>query len=79
MLKVSIDLIQFGLMDKGSIAKAEIWNDGTGDENTGNYRYRLWKKRKKVWREGSIKGFKRNRYSAWELLRMILENESGNA
>lgn len=65
----------------GTIA---IANDGTGDHNTGNYKYTVTGKRGLTLKYGlgNIKGYKRQVHSpwklAWEVLdKMFKEREEG--
>jgi len=68
-LKIAIDFDQFGLGELTRIGYLDIENDGTGDRNVGNYKYKVSGGRKKV-----LKGHVRED-GAWELVRKILEKE----
>jgi len=55
-----------------TIAKALIVNDGSGTKKRGNYRAKLWLKRKSVWKEIEIKNFPRKSYNVWKLIKRML-------
>jgi len=76
MLRVTIDLIPFGLDKlKKTIGIMEIANTGSGTKTSGNYRFIVYKKNSKTaWKTGELLGFKRKRFLAWDLLFKCLEN-----
>ena len=42
MIKITVELIQFGIGKPRKIGEAKIWNDATGSQTTGNYGYKLF-------------------------------------
>lgn len=77
MIKITVEIYPPLITGKSleRIASAIIVNDGTGTKLSGNYVYSLWLKRKSVWRQNSIKGFKRKQRNIWWLLVAILKKE----
>lgn len=78
MLIITVELVPHGnLSKKRLLARALIANDGTGDEQTGNYTFNLSKRGKPydVWRAGRIEGFPRKRLGPWDLLYRVLRAE----
>ena len=61
------------------LGTAKIWNDATGDLQSGNYQVTLSVrgKPKQVWRKGTVKGFARKRLKAWDLLYRALSATVG--
>jgi len=71
MLEVKIDLVPFGMERlRRTIGIIELVNDGTGDTDTGNYKYTIKDKTGSI--KGEYKGFKRIKQNAFHLLRDIL-------
>jgi hypothetical protein len=54
---------------------ADIWNDLSGSETIGNYLFKIYEKNstEKIWKGGSVKGFKRKQWSVWYLLYLVLK------
>lgn len=75
MLRITIDLLPNGSEnDAEKLGVIEIWNDGTGTEEIGNYRYRICKKMKQpIWIYNTVQGHIRDD-SAWHLLFLCLKN-----
>lgn len=72
MLRVTVQLIPRGDETKTrTLATLEIANDGTGDENTGNYRGRLLAEYGR--RDGVVRGFRRKTQSVWTLVGTFLK------
>lgn len=74
MLRVTVELVPFGVGKPQTIGTMIIGNDGSGTPTKGNYVYRINLERKRGWRGGKVKGFSRKRYNAWHLLKLILED-----
>jgi hypothetical protein len=79
MVRVTLELLPHG-SKRGikEIGKIEIWNDGTGTGNLGNYGYRIYHGgkyafRAEVYKTGSIKGFPR-KWSPYRLLQRVLKD-----
>jgi len=72
MIDIKINMIPFGQLEYGRLIGAvHISNDATGTRTKGNYRYKLVHKGR-VYREGTIKGFPRQRKNVMWLLKMVL-------
>jgi hypothetical protein len=79
MIRVTIELIPFGFErheQRKEIGRIEIFNDGTGDKNTGNYGVRLFRKNSKssVLGVGSVLGYKRKTQSVWKLVYQAIQS-----
>lgn len=74
MLKVTVELVQWGIGPPQKIGTMIIANDGTGTRDKGNYQYRIDLKQKENWRSGRVEGYSRKRYNVWYLLKLILED-----
>lgn len=78
MLVVKIELWPRGDESKSvELHRGFITNDGTGDSSNGNYKVKLNEKGNKDrlskgWKTGYVKGFKRKKLLAWDLLLMAL-------
>lgn len=75
MIKIKIDLIPFGFLKRKPLKEIHIINDGTGTPTTGNYKYDILSRNGRVYRSGTIKGFKRKQKDVLYLLGMVLKNE----
>lgn len=80
MIRITVELIPFGIGKISKSATAYIWNDGTGDMSTGNYKYALstFGKKQRIWKHGEIKGFKRLKFGVWDLLYLVLKKAVGS-
>lgn len=81
MYRVTVELIPHGdEQRKRTVATMEIANDLTGDEITGNYKYRLWEAERGAYapaqKDGRILNHIRNS-SVFTLLRMVLMDAHG--
>lgn len=79
MLRVILEIVPFGLVEQTQvIGGIRIGNDGSGDQHTGNYQY-TFHENLPIGnpRTGFIKNYKRAK-GAWELVRLILEQEKEN-
>lgn len=74
MIRVTIELVPFGVGKPIKIGEARIANDGKGTPEVGNYNYTLKGKRGRKLATGKITGFKRQEKLAWDLLKLILED-----
>lgn len=78
MITVDLNLFRFGNPDdKHSLGKMKIWNDASGNQTRGNYKYVIFNKRGTIFRKGEIKNFPRKRLLGWDLVYRILEQEFG--
>lgn len=84
MIRVIVEIWPFGdESKKETIAIANIANDGTGTNNTGNYTFSMSKCGRgkedadskflnRTWKQGKLLNFKRARYNAWYLVASCL-------
>ena len=71
MLRITIELVPFGREAyKRTIGGMNIINDGTGDNDTGNYKYELMDDRGDSIK-GKLKGHNRNQ-SVFRILKAVL-------
>ena len=75
MIAIEIDLVPFGVLEPKRLKSIKIWNDGTGDHYTGNYKYEIKAGNGNVYRRGTIQGFKRRSNDVLKLLGIILKQE----
>ena len=75
MIKVTLELIPFGLGKVKSYWIADIWNDASGSKSLGNYEFKIYEKNStfKIWKQGEVKNFQRLRWSVWYLLYLCLK------
>lgn len=80
MIRVTVELISAIDGHTETLGIAEIWNDATGNETTGNYKFKLGRRGQKYlgktftgWREGKVKDFPRKRLLVWDLLYRCLK------
>jgi len=80
MLKITIELNQYGLGKVTSFWLMEIWNDLSGTKSLGNYKFRIYNKNSTniTWKGGEIKNFQRLRWSTWYLLYLCLKEIYGD-
>lgn len=74
MIKITAELISYGVGEPKLLGTLEIANDGTGDLVMGNYRVRLKDRRGRVRRKGRVEGFWRAKQSVWVLTHIALGN-----
>lgn len=79
MLRVTVELWPHGRADKKkTLAVMDIYNDGTGTDTRGNYKYRVYRRPvigrplSKPSREGAVTNYPRKAYPVWELVRRVL-------
>ena len=75
MLRIKIELDQFGSGKIKSFWLMELWNDLTGSKSIGNYKFKIYNKnsKEKIWKGGEVKNFQRLRWSPWYLLYLCLD------
>lgn len=87
MIRITIELWPFGRHEEAkSLGVIDIWNDGSGDFKTGNYKYRIWQAgtpkdilhteenlKKAKW-AGYILKFPRKSLLVFDLLYRVLRN-----
>lgn len=74
MLVIRMELWPFGdEAKKVEIAKCNIGNDGTGDDEIGNYNFAIFNGKRR-WKRGRVDGFHRKRLEGWDLLYRVLHN-----
>lgn len=85
MIKVTVELIPKGVGKPELLGIAHIFNDLSGDAETGNYGVILLKSPKYskqprvgVWKTGEVTGFPRQRLGPWDLLYRALKNTVGD-
>lgn len=80
MIRVKIELDQFGSGNVISFWAMDIWNNLSGNKQVGNYYFKIYKKnsRETVWKDGEVKNFKRLRWSVWYLLYLCLKTIYGD-
>ena len=74
MIRITVELcppLVTGRKEK-AIAKALIVNDGSGTKKRGNYKAKLWLRKKNVWKEVEVKNFPRKSYNVYELIKRVL-------
>ena len=81
MLRITVDLFPHGDKNKKqTLGILEIWNDGTGTEENGNYKFWISKANTTTivkWR-GAVQNFKRLEESVWRLLYLSLKQIFGD-
>jgi hypothetical protein len=77
MIKVTIDLIPFGIGEPETLGTVEIANDATGTATRGNYNVKVKGKDGRVLRTGRVEGFPRKRLLGADLLYRALRETVG--
>lgn len=74
MIRITVELIPFGLLSPVHLGTADIINDGTGTRSIGNYTVRLSRKGQpgSTWKTAVVRGFPRLRLGAWDILYLAL-------
>jgi len=81
MIKITVELIPFGIGSKASKTwTAHIWNNLTGNKSIGNYYFKIFKQdsTEEVWKGGEVNNFKRKQWSVWYLIYLCLRNIYGD-
>ena len=81
MIRVTVEMIPFGdEAQKHTIAVGNIWNTGTGDSSTGNYKFNISRRNQPriIWKFGDISDFPRKKLNAWDLLYRVLKEAVGD-
>lgn len=75
MIRVTIELFPFGEESRRQVlAEVDIANDGTGDNHTGNYKYKVRNKGGADWKSGAVRGFRRAQFTVLYLLALVLRD-----
>ena len=74
MIRVTVELIPYGVGKPRTLGTAVIANDGTGTPTRGNYVARFYNKRGRMWKTSTLRDWPRKRRIAWDLLRCLLQN-----
>lgn len=77
MIRVTVELIPWGVGKPQHLGTAEIFNDATGTTTRGNYGFRLFSRNKRLYKEGEVKDFPRKRLLAYDLLYRVLREAMG--
>lgn len=73
MLEIKIDLVPMGYRSlTRQIGYVKIWNDASGTDDIGNYKYEVKDERDEIVATGEYKGFKRLEKNVFHLMRDIL-------
>lgn len=80
MIRITIELIPFGIYPAKHLGSIDIINTGSGTKTKGNYKYRLSRKGSPLssWKTGEIEGFPRLQKSAYDLLYRVLKAAVGD-
>lgn len=79
MIRVTIELLPYGFEhNKRTLGIINIANDGSGDQDTGNYNVSLSKeppiaKTRGIWKRGRVEGFPRLVLGPYDLLYRALK------
>jgi len=82
MIRVTVELVPFGIGPPEVLGVAEIANDGFKSDETrgvrGDYSVRLYDKGGRLWKTGAVVDFPRKRLLAWDLLHRALADAVGD-
>ena len=74
MIRIMVELCPFGEeIGKKPLGEGIIYNDLTGTKSSGNYKFALRDKNKRVWKSGTVKDFPRLKKNVWYLLMEVLK------
>lgn len=77
MIRVTVELVPYGIGEPRVIGQAIIANDLDDtlatDGKKGSYTFRIDTTRKNAWRTGRVRNFPRKSLNAWHLLARCLE------
>ena len=69
MIRVTVELIPFGVGIPQRLGVMHIANDGTGTKNRGNYKAHVYRKGSwQIAREGIVTNYPRLSYNIWRLV-----------
>lgn len=82
MLRIRIELVPHGIGEPRLLREIHIANDGSGDEQIGNYAARISKRGKPMdstipYQPKVVEGFLRQRYNELHLLKRVLNKLGG--
>jgi len=73
MIVVKVEMWPLGDESRAyEMVRATVTNTGSGTKTRGNYRVRLYDKRKNLWRETSIFNWPRQAKHVWRLIALAL-------
>jgi hypothetical protein len=75
MIRVTVELIPWGVGEPKQIGLMHIANDGSGSRDRGNYTASVFRKGwGKVLRRGEVKDYPRLNYNVWRLVMRCLKS-----
>ena len=75
MIRVTVELIPWGIGEPQQLGVMHIANDGTGTKDRGNYHAKVYRKgTNKVLRLGEVKEYPRLSYNIWRLVLRCLKS-----
>lgn len=75
MLEVKIDLVPMGYRSlTRQLGYVKIWNDASGTDEIGNYKYEVKDEHNEIVAIGEYKGFKRLEKNVFQLMQEILND-----
>jgi hypothetical protein len=75
MIRVTVELIPWGIGEPKKLGVMHISNDGTGSKDRGNYIAHVFRKGSKaVARTGEVKNYPRLSYNIWRLVFRCLKS-----
>ena len=75
MIRVTVELIPFGIGEPQQLGVMHIANDGTGTKERGNYKTHVYRKNSwKIARAGVVKDYPRLSYNVWRLVMRCLRS-----
>ena len=77
MIRVTVELIPWGIGKPVLLGVGQISNDCTGTPTIGNYRVRLKSKDGRDWKTAEVHNFPRKKLLAWDLLYRALRETVG--
>lgn len=75
MIRVTVELVPYGIGKPKHLGTAIIYNDGSGTKQSGNYKFKLSRRGQPETfiKSGEVKNFPRLRKNAWHLLHLVLK------
>jgi len=75
MIRVTVELIPWGVGEPQKLGEMHIANDATGTKERGNYYAKVYRKgSRKVLRLGQVKDYPRLSYNMWRLVLRCLKS-----